>query len=64
MTSKLTIEQGCFEYIALLDATDHNAPVNCTHHVLRGLNNLYGSDNVNTELRRQFEVQELEIRND
>jgi hypothetical protein len=49
-----TIEQGCADYIALLERTSPLAPYNMTHHVLRGLYYTYGKSAVDAECDRQF----------
>lgn len=59
-----TVECGVYEYIALLDRTSCAAPVNTTHHVLRGLYHIYGESKVDAELMRQFAEQRKEQRND
>ena len=56
-----TVELGVSEYIALLNRTSHNAPYNTTHHVLRGLYNVYGKETVDAELDRQFSTTREEI---
>jgi hypothetical protein len=49
-----TVQEGVKSYIDLLNRTSPLAPVNSTHHYLRGLYDVHGRPAVDAELDRQF----------